>query len=378
MGLWLLWEPAVWRMLWRRIKYDFKPLPQYSGSATSICKKIVKKCYNGKYLQVSSGHFKNFYCRDFGMCVEGLLSEGHEKYVINTLSHALKIFKKHNIITTTINSNGIPRNFFDPGVDSLPFLLRALRLAIENPKIKSIARNLRKEYKEFLEKQILLFLQWIDIETGLVKSNLKLSTMKDHCNRLSSCYSNCMSGMLSNEADKLKLTNPLGRFDYKAILIENFYNGYYFDDDMCSDYISGDANVFPFYCDIIDDPILFKSCLRAIQQDELDSPFPLRYTKEKIENRENNILPMIVAPGYEDNTIWVHLGMCFLYTIAKFEPKMLDEYLVAYTTTIVRHKNFLEVFNSNGTPYTSFFYVADDSMSWAVMYLHLKEINKSL
>ena len=44
----------------------------------------------------------------------------------------------------------------------------------------------------------------------------------------------------------------------------NFWNGRYFEDDLSSDYISGDANVFPYWCNIIKDKEMLKKSIKAI------------------------------------------------------------------------------------------------------------------
>jgi hypothetical protein len=373
MDITIVADPALWKMFFRSL--GINTFTSYSGTPTTICKKIVRRCYNGKYYMVSRGHFQNFYVRDFGMCTEALLDLGYGDYVVSTLSYALSLFKRHEKITTTINAYGVPKDFFDPGIDSLPFLLRSLRLALEHPDTKHAARSLRKKYKDFLERQISLFARWIDPDTGLVRPELRLSTIKDHHNRPSSCYENCMAGMLSDEADRLHFYNSLSRLDHKALLRENFYNGEFFEDDLCSSHISGDANIFPFYCGIIDDIEIFRACLKAIRKEGLDSPFPLQYTKRPHKVTLAHFADFF-APNYEGDTIWMHLGLCYLYVLQKFRPTLLKDYLDSYNVLIARHKNFLEVFNADGAPYKRRFYVTDHSMSWAVMYLHLQKLLK--
>ncbi|MFW5746746.1 MAG: hypothetical protein ACOCWQ_04325 [Nanoarchaeota archaeon] len=375
MHLWILWEPAVWRMLARRLTYSLKGFVRYSGDAQRICKCITHRCFNGHYLQVSSGHFQNFYCRDFAICVPALLNLGHHSYVMRTLHYALRIFAYHDKICTTINSRGQPHDFFDYGIDSLPFLLRALRQASEHQNTASAANSLLSRYSAFLEGQIQIFTSYIDMRSGLVRADVRLSTMKDHMNRPSSCYANCMAGMLAHECKLLGLHNPLADFDYGKLLMDHFYNGRFFlDHQDAKQYVAGDANTFPFYCGIIEDKHIFLSCLAAIRGAGLDSPFPLKYTNRPTTEVRMNILPSLLAPNYEGTTIWMHLGLCFLYMIRRYVPKNLPDYLDAYTQHIEQYANFLEVFNPDGTPYRAPFYVADESMSWAVMYLDL--VNK--
>lgn len=367
----LVFEPGTWRMLRRRIRYSPDSLPRYKGSPKRICSTIVERCFNGTYLQVSNGHFKEFYCRDFGMCAQGLAATGNGEMLIKTLSYALDKFQKGNKITTTITSQGKLKDFFAPGIDSLPFLLRALRVAREHPDTKKDAIALKRKHEAFLQREIDAFSNWIDPATGLVKGGLKMSTMKDHYQRFSSCYANCMAGMLSLEARRLGFDDPLKNFDYTGIIIEFFFNGEYFEDDLCTSHVAGDANTFPFYCELIEDPQIFSSCLKAIKRDKLDDPLPLRYSRKEPTYGLMTPVFRFVAPNYEGNSIWCHLGLCFLYAVKRMRPDLLADYLEAYTLFISRHKNMLEVFGEDARPYKSHFYITDDAMSWAVMYSDL-------
>ncbi len=64
-------------------------IKKYKGNANAICKQIIKDCWNGKYFQVSAGHFTSFYVRDFGWCVDSLMKLGYKKEVHKTLDYVL-------------------------------------------------------------------------------------------------------------------------------------------------------------------------------------------------------------------------------------------------------------------------------------------------
>ena len=350
-------NPAA-RMLLRRIRGNIR---RYRGDPEDICRQIIEACWNGRYLQVSDGHFQDFYCRDFGMCAEALLACGYREYVVATMEYALRIFDRYDRITTTILKNGKPKDYFHPGIDSLPFLLRTLRLLANS--------HLIVRYRDFLQRQIDRYSKWIDPKTGLVRSGLKLSTMKDHHQRKSSCYANCMAGMCAMDAEALGLRWPYDH-DPKTILMEHFYNGSFFDDDLGSTHVAGDANTFPFYCGIVEQKKIFISCQKHIKQAGLDDPASLKYTAYPM---NSSTIQSLLAPNYEGNTVWMHLGLCYCYILKHFNKAELKNHLATYTELIVRHKNFLEVFNPDLTPYRSPFYLTDESMSWAVMYLHLMQ-----
>jgi len=341
-----------------------KPIKKYSGNSKEICKQIIDDCWNGKYLQVSPGNFAEFYCRDFGIIVKHLLNLGYKKQVESTLKYALKIFKKHNKFTTTITPDKIPVDMFYPTPESLSYIVNSLVL-LKNKK-------LIQEYKSFIEQQVqMIFENDFNQKTGLLRDDKHFSAMKDQALRRSSCYNNCFLALLSNNLNKLKLNNPFKKYNFKKTIKENFWNGSYFYDDLSHKrYIAGDANVFPFWCDIFTSKKMFNSVLDTIQRNGLDKPWPLRYTRSRIKAHE--YFPVrFFSKNYEGNTVWMHLGSCFIDVVSKFNKQLTKYYLEQYKHVIQKHKNFLEVFNPDGTIYKTPFYKADESMSWCAIYLNL-------
>jgi hypothetical protein len=354
-----------WRMLKRAMLVRRRGIRKYEGNAAEICQKIVKDCWNKKhgYFQASNGHFSEFYMRDFGICAESLMKLGYKDEVYRTMQYCLNIYSKHSKVTTTITPKGRPINVFHYAPDTLAFLIRSLRVAG--------AKDLAKTYEPFLEKEA----EWyaddiIHKGTGLVNFR-KYSSMKDHSARKSSCYDNCMSAMLSRELDKLGMKNPLKKYKYPQLIKLNFWHAKYFDDDLYSNYICGDANVFPYWCGIFTDPLMIKKSIAAIQQEGLDSPFPLKYTSGRLKERASTCT--LLAPNYEGNTVWLHLGLCYLDVVKKADKELFAKHLEQYTKLIEEHGNLLEVFRPDGTPYKTPVYYADDSMLWAAKYLDLAD-----
>ncbi|MBW2992592.1 hypothetical protein KY345_05230 [Candidatus Woesearchaeota archaeon] len=352
------------RMFRRSIKVRLKGTKKYKGNAEQICRQIVKDCWNGRYFQVSTGHFCEFYIRDFGWCIDSLLKLGYQEEVAKTLDYALNIYSKHGKITTTISPKGIPFNFPDRyAPDSLAFMIYSLSA--------SNAKDLVKKYHLFLNKEIERFSNTVIGPDGLVKKNIHFSSMKDHAIRNSSCYDNVMAASLSKNLSKLGLNNPFKKYNYKKLIIENLWNGRYFLDD-CSgkDYVAGDANVFPFHMGIIEDKNKLKSCIEALRKNNLDKPVPLKYNK-----KEANIKLIAIdflSSNYETESAWTHMGPLYVSLVKKIDKKLAEEYITKYTELIEKYRNFLEGFIPNGKPFKSPFYYADEGMLWAANYLTLR------
>lgn len=346
----------------RRVKkHGFK---EYKGKASQICKQIVKDCWNKTLFCASAGHFNVFYMRDFGMCVEALLKLGYKKEVWKTLQFALTVYSREKKLTTTITAGHKPVDYFAPAPDTLPFLIHSLKLAK--------AKDLVEIYKPFIEKEIdNYYNKFIEPKSGLIHARF-FSSIKDQAKRRTSCYDICMAGMLSKDLDELKLANPLKQYNYEELLKNNFWNGKYFEDALFDNFISGDANVFPYWCGIIKDKKMLKSSIAAIQKNNLDEPFPLKYTSEK--KARFLLWSYILSPNYEGTTIWTHLGLCYLDVLSKADKKLMKKYLSQYEKHIEKHKTFLEVFNQDGSVYETPFYIADEGMLWASKYAYLSKI----
>jgi len=360
------------RILMSSLKQRFSS-KVYDGTAQEICTAIVAECWNGRFYQTSAGgNFAQFWTRDFGMCTASLLKLGKKEEVHQTLRYALHRFREHKKITTTITPPpqvptsyreplGTPYDFPRSAIDSLAWLIHSLALS----------KFQIYEYHDFLQQEVMkFFTRFIDPVTGLVKGSVKTSSIKDFAIRKSSCYDNCMVGMLARDLDALKMVNPLAKYDYPVLLLQYFWNGKYFYDDLQKlPYVAGDANVFPFVCGLVRNEQVLRSALLEVQKAGLDTPFPLKYTHSRSGVR---FIPQeLLLWNYESTSIWMHMGPLYVKLVAQIDPVKAQDYKEMYTRIIEKHKNYIEVFTADGKPYRSVYYAADRGMLWAVNYLTL-------
>ncbi|MBW2978255.1 hypothetical protein KY331_05400 [Candidatus Woesearchaeota archaeon] len=354
------------RIIVRSFRVKFKGVKKYKGDVKQICRQIIEDCWNGRYFQVSAGHFCEFYARDFGWCTHSLLNLGYKDKVIKTLDYALGIYSKNKRITTTIDPRGRILDVYTYSPDSLAYLMRSLRLAN--------AKNLIKKYKPFLETEVKKFFDIVfDKDKGIVKENTFFSSMKDHSVRNSSCYNNIMVAMLSKELDKLKFENPFKEYNLKKIIKEKFWTGEYFLDDLSGNkFVAGDANIYPFWTGVFTDKKMLKSTINKIIEKKLDEPFPLKYSEER-KGKKFTFIEKIFVPNYEGSAIWIHMGPLYLELLRKVNKTRYNLLIQRYKNLIEKHKNYLEVFNANGSIYKTFFYHTDESMLWAANFLDLMQ-----
>ncbi|MBN1385942.1 hypothetical protein JW968_03110 [Candidatus Woesearchaeota archaeon] len=334
---------------------------KHAGDHKEICKSIIKRCWNGKYFLTSSGHFNEFYVRDFTFCMPHLLELGHKNEVKQTLSYALSRFSEHHKLTTTINPRGRPVSVFSYSAESLPFLLMCLR--------KSKSKELSERYHDFLQAQTYFYHEFaFDEKTGLLTKNINFSSIKDNSRRRSSCYDNCMLALLNEELKRTRLDNPFKNHNITKTVKEKFWNGDYFLDTTNTNHVAGDANTFPYWTGLFDSAAMMKKSIKAIQENHLDDPFPLKYTHKPLKGEIRWPMSMLL-PDYEADTLWTHLGLCYISVVSKVDKKLAKEYLSRYKENIEKHKNFLEVYWPNGKPFRTLLYYCDHNMLWASMYL---------
>jgi hypothetical protein len=309
---------------------------------------------------VSTGNFNQFYARDFGMCIKSLLYLGYKDKVRLTLKYAMDKYKQSGIITTQITPLGKPVDFpyFTP--ESASYMLNSLLILND--------KKLIEEYKEIFFN-IAVKIKQEDIENGLLRKDKRYSSMKDHSIRVSDCYNNAFLVLFSKNLKKIGIdVLDIKTSDFKKA----FWTGKYFKDDLSRfNVCSSDANVYPYWTQIIQDKKMLKLSITEILHKNLDKPYPLRYmSSEDIKHKFH--FANILVPGYEKNSVWVHLGMNFLEVLENYDKKLLKKYLKTYETLILKHKNFLEVYDFNGNPFSKPLYESDENMLWASIFLALK------
>ena len=99
---------------------------RHPGTAAAILPAVVERCWDGRRYAASGGQFRQFWARDFGFAAPALVRLGHGARVDASLDWALAAWARAGRVSTTIFPGARPADVWDYGVDSLPFVLRAL------------------------------------------------------------------------------------------------------------------------------------------------------------------------------------------------------------------------------------------------------------
>lgn len=355
------------RISLRAQKARITGIKKYKGSIEEMCREIIEDSYNKKkgYFMVSSGNFKEFYARDFGMCCESLIKLGYKDKIRKTLEFAMKKYVSHGRITTHITPWGKPVNFPYHTPESASYMLNSLIMLGD--------KKLISKYKPFFQEEAKrIFAEDIDKRTGLLRGDKYFSSMKDYAKRKSSCYNNCFVALFAENLKKINVASPFSGYDYKEKILGDFWNGDYFYEDLeKKKVVSGDANTFPFWTGIVRDKKLLRKAISSMHARKLDVPWPLQYTSKEETINKFHYADLFV-PGYEADTIWMHLGVCYLKVLDRYEEKkLLLRHLKEYELLIDKHKTFYEVYTSEGKPFSTLLYKSDDAMIWVSVFLEL-------
>ncbi|MBI4451541.1 hypothetical protein HY642_06205 [Candidatus Woesearchaeota archaeon] len=334
------------------LRVKLKGYRQYDGDAAQICTAIVRDCWNRTYFQTSTGHFCQFYTRDFGFCANALLELGYRHEVEQTLRYAMKKFQSAGRVTVAITPNGKPFDFPTHGPDSLAWFTHALTVS---------KYSLSIDEKTFLEKQAKAYISRYIMPDGNIAAG-HFTSIRDHAIRSQSFYDQTMLCLAMRSLKQLGIRVP--ELPVRKAL-SCFWTGTHYSDTISQRHASADANLFPFWLGIDSSKKRLKSSINALQQQGLDKPFPLAYDSA----RHTMHFASTLAPNYEGTSLWGHLAPIYIQLLLTAYPSQGKTAVRQYAELIARHKNYLELYAPTGKPYASLLYAADEGMVWASLFL---------
>ncbi|MBN2530833.1 MAG: hypothetical protein JXR76_30890 [Deltaproteobacteria bacterium] len=340
-----------------------------------ICRKIVEACFDSKrnYFRTSVDTYPELWSRDFGRCVPALIHTGYRQEVISSYCFAFNAYEKAGRYELTILPNGRLYNFpfgtYSP--DGFAFFLYGL-CALDLPELVD-------EHRPFLQREAVRFFNTvIHPQNGTVKTQVHFSEAQDYLRRDSSCYATCCCYIVQQALNKLGIDNPLTGYDYPAILKQRYYSddlGFFFDDVHQRHFVSGDANILPFWTGAVRPPAFempkdtLDKVLNHLDAAMLNTPLSSRYRNgtEKLPSlRLDRINP------WQTDSVWTCLGIHFMEMLALYAPHRFIEEKEKYLALVNEMRCFPEVISSHtGDLYRYPLYVAETSMLWAANLLNL-------
>lgn len=352
------------QVLLNAVKHKFFSRPRtYDDSAEDICAKILEELWTGSFYQTGLGHFNYFWIRDFGTVTRALVVLGQHDRAVATLEWALSHYRAHGRVTLCLDEQGNAFDLPTPSIDALPWLIHAIRAA---------NMSLAKNDRDFLEQELGRYGRvHLDERTHLPRKGAPASEMRDTVIYETSAYAVAMLAALARDAAWCGLTLPrVLEHDYAKVLCSEYWNGSFFKSDLHNDAFSSEANLIPFFTEVVDDPLMLSAVLETMHQKELTKPFPVTYTDEPVAFRYH-WWARLGMPKYQGGTTWTWLGAMYLHlAYAANDPRARDAFR-AFTSLIERHRNFPEVVFRDGSWYETSLYRAEEGMVWSAIYLAL-------
>jgi hypothetical protein len=339
---------------------------RYPGGVEAICRAVIDDCWTGQFFAGSAGHFHQFWTRDLAMCTGALCRLGYREKVLKSWTWALASFARSRRITTTIFARRFPRDVYSFACDSLPMLLFGLE--------QVGAHDLVERHRDFLATEVHRYVASVfDPVSGLARADRYFSAPRDCITGRSTMFANTMLALLERLLDGQDvLPNPLHGSEVASRIRENFWRGDYFRDALDRDEPSGDANIWPFFFNVVTDVEMKRRALTSLDRLGFTRPVPLRYFQRRLPESEL-IVPRLFTPNYQGDTSWMQIGPIYVALLRDVDPDGFSSHRRAVSAMVERDHNFLELYTTTGRPYRgrAGLYFADEGMLWAALFLDL-------
>lgn len=342
---------------------------RHPGTAATIIPAVIERCWDGRRFAASGGQFRQLWARDFGFSAPALVRLGHGARVDASLDWALAAWGRAGRVTTTVFPGARPADVWDYGVDSLPFVLRALRAAPSGERL--VARH-----GALLGAEVLRYAaEVVDPATGLVRAGRRYSTHRDTVATSCNAYANTMVALLERELREtgwFPVPFPAGAADR---LVDAFWRGDHFGEAPRglpeADLVTGDANVVPFWLGVVPDELGACAMLDALDAAGLTHPLPLRYSavRPAAEDRVQGLF----VPDYQGTATWTSLGAMAVDVALRVDPPRGERWLRGHVDVIERDGTAWEVLDDDLRPYRGRLglWRADEAMLWGAFFLDL-------
>lgn len=339
----------------------FKRIHRFSGSPEQICEQILEKLWTGEFHLTSLGHYTYLWIRDFGTVASALIELGHKDRVHTTLRWAMQHYRRHGRVTLCVDSLGQTFNIPEQSIDALPWLLHAIVVS---------EYHLSEPEREYLELQLYDFAKTYLDKNGMLHEG-HFAELRDGVLYHESAYAVTMVARLAQCAQRLGFRGF--RFpakQYRELLLNEYWNGHYFNADAYTSVFSAECNLFPFVLGIVNDTSMAEKVLNYINKEGLNRPYPMRYTNDAKAFR-HRWWARSVMRNYADTTVWTWHGVFYLQLLKQYDHPDYPAQLSSFERMIMRYKTFPELLRPNGTWYKTCIYKGDQGMVWCALYLRL-------
>lgn len=401
-----------------------------SKSVEGVIRDIHKVRFNPKrpYL-ISGDHFNVFYPRNLGVFYYATLDprtalgksdwQDRQRMYLQAVAYAIAAFGENGDCTTTIVPVGARSvsciNIYHYPSDALYGTLFGLSALIDNSffkrrypfesenafglDTKEAAEGLLSENRDILAGLITKYYEHVfDEKTGLIRTDVHISSAKDITMRMSAFYDNVIFWKTFVLARELGIED-IPRVDLSALkarILETYWleeEGYFLEDQspegVAGKYYSADwlAAYFTGFLDVAksDERRYLERAVLYTMKEKIDMPFPLRYQQTDRASRQVPVVRLVVA-SYGGTAIWSFWGAEFiklLVALSEYETtrtflERAARHIGAYAKNMVRYHGYPEVYDTGGDMLRTLLYNSVRQTGWVVGYEQAVAMFKSM
>lgn len=345
---------ATTRIMVSALRHRYRPpFQKFPGSFDDILAASLAQLWTGKFFRAGLGHYRHFWIRDFGIALPGLLAAGHRDRALASLEFAFTAYRRINMVTTVVFSNGLASNLPGPALDSLGWLLASLR-ALD-------ARALIEKCRDLLTRELARIKTTVLDNAGFPKHYLRSVGLRDHIRYQASCYDAAIAWRMADDAAALGLAD-LPRFSPDAFRRRYWTGDFYREDLVDPARWSAEANLVPFWFGLDTNADRFRAATAVIWHDGLDQPVPLAYARERHSREIWQV--RLLTPNSHGTCRWPILGVVFAELLERFGDSRVADVRQRLRTAIERFGYFPELLTPAGELYQAPCYRSDAGMLW--------------
>lgn len=386
--------------------------PQLGDQPTTVVAAIHQRRFDPQKPYVITGaHYSDLYVRNLGVFFHDLLDQlspdpidlqRRQRLAVQTIALDLAYLRAAGRLVTTIVPLGgfafTGVNIYEEPSDSLHAVLYTLLRLQSQPVTHAVAQQLLAEYRaELTAEAHRYFTLVIDPSCGSVRRQLHLASARDGVKRQAAFYDSVIAWRTIGLAQQLGLTKPVDwpvayhwladAAAWKAALQRQYWDesrGIYANDlsrPLPQAAFSADSLIV-WQTGFLDprraaDRRQLERMVAYIQDQELDQPFPLRYSPTNQQNRLHWAV-QLAAPGYMGQGIWSHWGIEYsnvLLALAGTRSAHSSTYLQqarqhldCYRQNMAKFGGYPELYAGDGRPFQTWALRAVLHTGWVVNY----------
>lgn len=387
----------------RIVIYRWIPEPALGTNEQTVLQQLHLRRFDpSKPYVITGAHYSDLYVRNLGVFFNELTSSNlhrmqrdtllRQRMALQTVALDLAFLRANGRLVTTIVPLGGTTftgvNIYAEPSDSLHAVLFTLHKLHQSPATQQAATQLLNEYRSELNAELDRYLKTvIDPDTKLVKRSIHLSGARDGVKREAAFYDTVVAWKTAQLARDLELLVPewTAAESWKSAIISAYWlpDQKIFANDLSQNgKVFGADTLMAVSTGFLDpqsseDLRKIQVMIDEIHGQQLDQPFPLRYSRTNSQNQLHWAVRLF-ASGYMGEGIWSHWGIEYIKALLVLGDSPLpnrceylqraQQFLRHYQAQIEKTGGYPELYGPDGTSFSTPAVKAVLHSGWVVNY----------